>query len=96
MKLEIDVKLLKDILLEQWNEGGLTSDEVLNVYEANIEKSLDEKSKKIILKILVNWANYGLKDFVSIEKIILERNQLNYHIADKFVDDFITSHFNFE
>ena len=93
MKVEIDFVIIKDILLEQWNEGLLSSSEVLMEYESITGVHLDAKSKELFLKLLDNWNSFGIQKFVEIEKFTFDGKGDIHLSGEQYVEQFIQHHF---
>lgn len=83
---------IKDILLEQWNEGDLSPSEAISLYESMIKRPLDIKSREAFINMLSDWNDLGIQEYVKVEKSLLEKTGSKDMTSEQFIEMFISKH----
>jgi len=93
MKSYGELKILKDILIEEWNEEGFSKEDAIELFEVSTGKSLSVKLKNDLITVFLDWNQFGIANFVQIEK----GNWLCFGYepkdSEKYVEKFILDRF---
>lgn len=86
------IDVVKDILVEQWNEAVSSNEELLSAYKDALNGKVDENLPERFLRMLQAWNDYGLSEFITIEKRVLESHSGEYKDVDDYLTGFIERH----
>lgn len=86
--MSIVLSAVKDILLEQWCEGGLTPREAMEIYENSSGQRLPLEYYKFFDKLLTDWNTVGLVEFIQMEKEELGEGS-GLKNSESYLDHFI-------
>lgn len=92
MKLNSKQKqLAKEILVEDWNEGHSSNEELLSYFESNLPSKLDESHRQGFLKMLADWNSFGIGEYITFEKRDLSSSPCTKH-AEKYLEKFVSNY----